>query len=68
MARTSDKEILVENGEKLALKTIFKTSYPTIRSALRFRTNTALAHKIRETAIKRGGMLVKEDQYQSPVL
>ena len=68
MATTSDKEILVRNGEKLELKTIFKTTYPTVRSALRFKTNTALAHTIREAAIKRGGMLVKVEQYQSPIL
>jgi len=39
-------------GGKLALKNAFKTSYPTIREALKFNTDTELAKKIRHTAIK----------------
>ena len=42
-------------GGKLALKNAFKTSYPTIREALKFNTSTDLAKKIRHTAINEFG-------------
>ena len=49
------KQILMPVCGKVALKNAFNTSYPTVRAALRFNTNTALAKKIRHTAIKEYG-------------
>lgn len=51
-------KVLVEYGERQYLANMFKTSLPTVRAALRGQTNTALAKKIRATAIKRGGVVV----------
>ena len=68
MAKKAEKEILVENGEKKVLKELFGKSYPTIQAALQYRSKTALAHKIREAAIKRGGVLVVVEKYKSPTL
>ena len=54
----SGKEILVNNGDRKELRRLLNVSYPTIRMALQYKSKTALAHKIRETAIKRGGIVV----------
>jgi len=62
MAKKASKEILVDNGERKVLKELFKTSYPTIKSALQYRSKTALAHKIRIAAIERGGVVVVAEQ------
>ena len=51
-------KIIVEYGERQYLANLFKTSLPTVRSALRGQTNTALAKKIRKAAITRGGVAV----------
>lgn len=51
-------KIIVEYGERQYLANLFKTSLPTVRSALRGQTNTALAKKIRKAAITRGGVVV----------
>jgi hypothetical protein len=52
-------EILTKRGELMELTRILKCSEPTVISALKFRTHTKLAQKIRETAKKRGGVEVK---------
>jgi hypothetical protein len=36
----------------------FGTSYPTIRSALEFRTHSLLAQSIRKYALEHGGVLM----------
>ena len=38
MAKQADKEILVDNDERKVLKELFMTSYPTIKSALQYRS------------------------------
>jgi hypothetical protein len=49
-------EILTGFGEKGRLAKIFKTSYVTVRAALRGKTHSELAEKIRKAAIERGGI------------
>lgn len=53
---SKQSEILVGYGERQKLMAIFRTSYPTVRAALRGKTNTDLARKIRTAALKRGGV------------
>jgi hypothetical protein len=48
-------EILVRPGDRRKLMDTFKTNYPTVRSALRYRTNTLLAQRIRAAALEMGG-------------
>ncbi len=68
MAKKVDKEILVNNGERKVLKELFNTSYPTIQTALQYKSKTALAHKIRTAAIERGGVLVVVENSKSMTL
>lgn len=49
------KEILIGYGDGARLMTAFRISYPTLRRALRFKTDTELARKIRHTAINEYG-------------
>jgi hypothetical protein len=51
------KQVLVRVGEVKALMQLMHCSKPTVCSALRFRTNTDLAKRIRKVAIDRGGMV-----------
>lgn len=48
----SRKRILIEHGNRKKLMSAFKTSYPTIRAALRYESDTEMARKIRFVAIK----------------
>lgn len=50
------KEILTRRGEVRELMRIFNVSEPTVINALRFRTNSDLAQRIRSTALRRGGV------------
>lgn len=56
-----DKRILVKDGERKFLKELFKTTYPTVRSALRGQTSSELAKSIRMAAIARGGVEIESD-------
>ena len=49
------KEILTRYGEVKALQEIFGVSRPTVISALRWRTFSDLAQRIRKAALERGG-------------
>lgn len=49
------KRIIVPHGENLKLAQDFKVSIVSVRSALRFKTNSRLAIMIRRAAIERGG-------------
>ena len=49
------KEILTRTGEVKALQAIFGTSRPTVICALKGRTSSEMALKIRKAAIERGG-------------
>lgn len=51
-------KILVDKGEKLALKRLFKTSYPTVRKALSGKSDSKLTYQIRQAALERGGLEV----------
>ena len=50
------REILTRTGENKALMRIFNVSEPTVINALKFRTNSELARRIRATAVERGGV------------
>lgn len=49
------KEILVKTGVKRQIQRLTGYSQPTIRAALRFQRNTAVARKIRKMALELGG-------------
>ncbi len=49
--------VLVEHGEVTKLSSIFKVSRKTVRHALMGITRTELAQRIREEAIRRGGVM-----------
>jgi predicted transcriptional regulator len=51
-------EILTKRGEVKELSRIMQVSKATVIKALKFRTDSDLARKIRTTAIKRGGVKV----------
>jgi hypothetical protein len=48
-------KILVEFKEKTQLAKLFSVSRVTINAALRYKTNSVLAQKIRIAALERGG-------------
>ena len=48
--------ILVAPGEKVYLKGLFATSYPTVRKALNGKSSSSLSLKIRKAALERGGV------------
>lgn len=48
-------KVLVDYGEKKALAALFGVSLVTVRSALADRTKSALAARIRQAALARGG-------------
>lgn len=49
------REILLDNGDRKKLLKMFNVTYPTVNSALKFKSKTLLAYKIREAAIQMGG-------------
>lgn len=50
------KKVLVAHGEKGELAKIFQVSLVTVRDALNGKTHSELAARIRQAAIRRGGM------------
>ena len=50
------REILTRRGEIRELMRIFGVSEPTVINALKFRTNSELAQRIRSAALRRGGV------------
>lgn len=54
--------IVVHNGDKKIIKKEFKTSYYTIRKALKGDTTTVLGYKIRRFAKKLGGEEFPDDK------
>lgn len=55
-------QILTRRGEQKKLAKIIGCSRKTVNEALLYKTNTALAAKIRKAALERGGMMI---EYQS---
>ncbi len=53
------KVIIVSHGLKKEIMSELSTSYPSIRSALLFQTNTVKAKIIRQYALEKGGKLVE---------
>ena len=53
------KSILVDHGTRKELARIFKCTYPTIKSALNYKTTTDLSNKIRVAAIRKGGRVAE---------
>lgn len=56
------KTILVKPGERKKLKDIFRTTYPTVRAALKGDTASALSKSIRAAALERGGVEAGENK------
>jgi hypothetical protein len=54
--------IKVEHGLRKELIELLGCTYPTIKSALEYRTNTALSSKIRQAALNRGGKKLSNNQ------
>ena len=52
--------IIVSHGEINALAALFGVSLPTVRSALRGNSHTLLSGNIRELALMRGGIPVRQ--------
>jgi hypothetical protein len=50
-------EILMKHGDRRELAQKFDVSQVTIISALKFRTHSDMANKIRKTALEMGGVL-----------
>lgn len=53
-------EILTKHGERGYLANLFNVSLVTVRSALKGRTKSVLAERIRKAAKERGGMEVAD--------
>ena len=53
------KKIVIEHGTRKELMKIFNTTYPTIRGALNYKTDSLLSSKIRQAALNRGGIVVE---------
>lgn len=56
------RQIITRTGEGKALAKIFNCCQKTVIEALKFRSNTPLAVRIRKAAIERGG---KETEYMN---
>ncbi len=54
--------ILVDYGLRKEIMHHLDTTYPTIKRALEFKTNTSLAQQIRFYALKRGGVLMRKSR------
>lgn len=51
--------IVVTHGLRRKIMEVMRASYPTVRSALVFRTNTLKAQMIRKYALEHGGSLIE---------
>ncbi len=51
------KQIMLPIGEGKKLGKLFGVSYVTVWSALRYKTKSPLAEKIRQTALAKGGQI-----------
>lgn len=58
------KQILLPPKKKAELIKDFKTTRPTLWSALRFDTDSPLAKRLRAAALERGGILYDETSYR----
>lgn len=54
------KQILLPPAKKAEIIKAFKTTRVTLRSALRFETNSNFANVLRAAAIERGGVIYEE--------
>lgn len=53
------KIIKVSHGMRKQMMEVFSTTYPTLRAALSFETNTAKAEMMRYYALEHGGILLE---------
>lgn len=58
----SIQEITVSHGLRKEIMEELDCTYPTVRAALKFRSDTLLAIRIRQYAIRHGGVLM-QSQY-----
>ena len=51
------KQIVVEHGLRKQIMAVFDVSYPTVRVALKYGSNSITAQNIRQYALDNGGVL-----------
>lgn len=54
------KKIEINGGKKKELMRVCNATYPTVRQALRFLSDTEKAKRIRKVAMEMGGMVMEE--------
>ncbi len=57
--REKVREIKVSHGMRREIMAIFGASYPTVRAALRFKSDTYFAKRMRGYALNHGGVIVE---------
>lgn len=55
---SKEKRIVISHALRKQILEVFDTTYPTVRKALAFETNSAKAYKIQQFALKNGGILI----------
>ena len=58
------KEIRVSHGTRKLIMDYFNVTYPTVRKALRYNTNSVTALAIRAYALEHGGWLVRLERFE----
>lgn len=53
------KEIKVQHGLRREMMSVFGTTYPTIRAALRYKSDTYYAKRMRGYALNHGGVIIE---------
>ncbi len=53
------KQIIVDHGLHKQIMAALDVSYPTVRAALHFKSDTEKAQQIRQYAVDRGGILLQ---------
>lgn len=57
--KNSIREIKIEHGLRKEIMNQLSTTYPTIKTALLYKSHTSLSDRIREYALQHGGILVE---------
>ena len=58
------KQIVVQHGLRKQIMTHFKVTYPTVRTALSYKSDTPMSKNIRQYALDRGGVLMQAPTVQ----
>lgn len=52
------RRIVISHALRKQILEVFDTTYPTVRKALAFETNSAKAYQIQQFALRNGGVLI----------